>query len=419
MSRLILLNASLHGSEERYDVTCVDGKISRIDLAKQDMASNVCAASVDAKHTQVDCEGSILLPSLCHAHVHLDKCFLLDDTELEHGSFEEALSSTNTLKRAFDTESLLKRGSRLIEESIASGVTDMRCMVEVDPTVKHVCLDAGLALKKRYKTRCSIQIVVFAQDAIYKEQDKTDEMLALLDTAAGREDVYAIGSAPYVEKDYDAAVQNIRSIAQLAKKYALSLDYHLDYDLDAPSMLSDALDAILEQDYRSGVTFGHCTKLSQLNKKTLQDLVDKIEQLPFSVHLVGLPASDLFMMGRSTPLSPARGTMMLPAMAEMGFECACSINNCFNAFQPHGSCDPLAMNLSSIYQTSTSAQLAQLYHFLSDGARQAISKEPVTKHDSPLSLRVGSEANLVVYSKQSTIQQVVCMPKQDRVTIYV
>lgn len=57
-----------------------------------------------------------------------------------------------------DVEDLLRRGRRLIEESIASGVTAMRAHVEVDETVGLTCLEAGLKLKKEMEGRCYVQI---------------------------------------------------------------------------------------------------------------------------------------------------------------------------------------------------------------------------------------------------------------------
>ncbi|KAL8879694.1 MAG: hypothetical protein Q9192_008181, partial [Flavoplaca navasiana] len=116
--------------------------------------------------------GAFLLPSLCHPHVHLDKCFLLSDPKysdlsIRKGDFAEALALTSKAKARFTPEDLLRRGRWLIEESIAAGVTCMRAFVEVDATVRFKCLDAGLSLKQQYRDACFIQICVFAQDPLF------------------------------------------------------------------------------------------------------------------------------------------------------------------------------------------------------------------------------------------------------------
>lgn len=65
--------------------------------------------------------------------------------------------------------------------------------------------------------------------------------------------------------------------------------------------------------------------------------------LPIS--LVGLPQSDLYMMGRREDTVPAlRGTLPVTRlMREHDIEVAMSVNNVQNAFTPQGTTDPLAL----------------------------------------------------------------------------
>ena len=61
----------------------------------------------------VDARGCLVGPSLCHAHVHLDKCFLLSDPKFKHleiveGTFAEALELTAKAKQMFEEEDLLR-----------------------------------------------------------------------------------------------------------------------------------------------------------------------------------------------------------------------------------------------------------------------------------------------------------------------
>ena len=76
-------------------------------------------------------------------------------------SLSEALHVTNKAKAEFpkDVDNLYVRASRLIRESVESGVTAMRAFVEVDTTVRFTCLDIGLELAKEWAEVCHIQIV--------------------------------------------------------------------------------------------------------------------------------------------------------------------------------------------------------------------------------------------------------------------
>jgi hypothetical protein len=252
----------------------------------------------------------------------------------------------------------MERGRALIEESIDFGVTHMRTFVEVDLTVGMKCLDAGLALKKEFEDRCYLQICVFAQDPIISYYDEGKAMMRLLDSACRKPGVEVLGSTPYVEEkgDHKKQIKNMEFVIKLAKSFKLHLDFHIDYNLDpdTQSMVLDAL-ALLhalkwpsnwnESDYRT-IVFGHCTRLTLFENTEWLTLCKKVRGLPVS--FVGLPTSDLFMMGRPEEESGGghrvRGTLQAIHMIEKyGLNVAIGVNNVGNAFTPQGSCDPLGL----------------------------------------------------------------------------
>ena len=156
----------------------------------------------------------------------------------------------------------------------------------------------------------------------------------------------------------------------MAMKYKLHLDFHIDYNLDAgkvPSILT-AIDLLKispwpsspeSLDFRT-VVFGHCTRATLFTESEWLDLRGRIGSLPIS--FVGLPTSDLFMMGRPSGSTGGgqrlRGTLQVPQMIQKyGLNAAIGINNVGNAFTPHGSCDPLSLASFGvgIYQAGTKA----------------------------------------------------------------
>jgi hypothetical protein len=238
----------------------------------------------------------------------------------------------------------------------------MRAFVEVDQTVGMKCLDAGLALKEEFKDKCHVQICAFAQDPIYSQNDGGKEMLYLVEEAASREGVDVIGSTPYVERTLAKQHANIEWMISLALKRSLHLDFHLDYNLDAKNEPSvyHVIQELVKANWRNQrvVTLGHCTRLTLFSAIEWQELRDRIGGLPIS--FVGLPTSDMFMMGRPDEEAGGgerfRGTLQVPQMIKRyGIQAALGVNNVGNAFTPHGSCDPL--NVASlgvgIYQAGT------------------------------------------------------------------
>jgi hypothetical protein len=353
-------------AHSRWKLCCKNGLISSIE---------------EQKTVGSDQDPKFIIPSLCHPHIHLDKCFLLShpkyaDLEIQKGTFSEAMKLTSRsilhnsvlrpflihitgeAKSRFEHGDLMERGRALVEESINFGVTHMRAFVEVDTGVGMKCLDAGLALKQEFQDRCHIQICVFAQDPIISYADKGRNMMKLLEEAASRSGVEALGSTPYVEENGNLGKQimNMEFTIKTAKKYKLHLDFHIDYNLD-PGKQSAVLDALhllhtmgwpsdqTSSDFRT-VAFGHCTRLTLFGASEWRDLCEKVRSLP--IFFIGLPTSDLFMMGRPDKEAGGgqrvRGTLQVPQMIERyGLNAAIGANNVGNAFTPQGSCDPLSL----------------------------------------------------------------------------
>jgi cytosine/adenosine deaminase-related metal-dependent hydrolase len=330
----------------RWDIALKDGRIASVD-------NHVNCVDNDNGNT-LDGGNRLIAPSLCHAHIHLDKCFLLQDPkfsdlQIESGDFKEAMEMTSEAKSRFEEDDLLRRGTRLIEESIQHGVTAMRAFVEVDGLVKMKCLEAGLKLKEMFKDQCEVQICAFAQLPLFSGQDGGEEVRKLMTDSALFEQVDVLGSTPYVEDDERKSMDNVKWITHLALKHHKHLDLHLDYFLeeDKKPLIWNTLDMIKELDWnRKGgskqITLGHCTRLTRFRNDEWTHLRQEVGNLPIS--FVGLPTSDLFMM--RTPEN-VRGTLpVVELINEYGFNAAIAVNNVGNAFTPYGNCDPLVRHLA-------------------------------------------------------------------------
>ncbi|KNG44839.1 cytosine deaminase protein-like protein [Stemphylium lycopersici] len=347
-------------SSSLWDIAIKDGKIASVSAHDK--------ASPNQSETTLDGNNRLLVPSLCHAHIHLDKCYLLQDPkfsdlQIESGDFQEAMQMTGEAKSRFQEEDLLRRGTRLIEESIQHGVTSMRAFVEVDGVVHLKCLHAGLKLKEIFEDRCDVQICAFAQLPLFSGQDDGAQVRKLMETASTYEKVGVLGSTPYVEDNESKSKENVRWITQLALKQHKHLDLHLDYFLeeDKQPLVWDTLNLIKELGWSTKggskqITLGHCTRLTRFRNDEWTHLRQEVGDLPVS--FVGLPTSDLFMM--RTPEN-VRGTLpIVELINEHGFNAAIAINNVGNAFTPYGNCDPLSVaSLGVVYdQNQQSDQLA-------------------------------------------------------------
>ncbi|KAF1969510.1 cytosine deaminase protein-like protein [Bimuria novae-zelandiae CBS 107.79] len=412
-------------SSSLWDVSITDGRISSLDPHNPHQDSGQAADIMQSGTLNV--VNRLLAPSLCHAHVHLDKCFLLQDLkysdlQIENGDFQEAMELTGKAKARFDQDDLLRRGRTLIEESISYGVTTMRAFVEVDGGVQFKCITAGLKLKAEYQDRCEIQLCAFAQLPLFSGEDGGAEVRKLMGLAASMDDIEALGSTPYVEEDLTKQIANVHWMTSLSLKHGKHLDLHLDYFLEEHKepLVWTALD-IFEgyqwvENKGKKITLGHCTRLTRFNDQEWASLKQSIANLPIS--FVGLPTSDLFMM--RTPEN-VRGTLPVVAMIQRhGLDAAIAINNVGNAFTPHGNCDPLSIASLGvgIYQAGTKQQTEILYEAVSSRAKTAIGCEPTS-----LGLEVGELADFVLFDSggdwrcRKTIPEVVYDAGSKRATI--
>lgn len=470
-----IINARLDGLPGLYDISISrEGTIASFSqhddlhyLLDSDSGATVREAS--------DAKGGLVAPSLCHSHVHLDKCFLLgdpkySDLEIVNGDFEEAMKLTRQAKERFESADLSRRGRRLIRESLEAGVTAMRAFVEVDEIVQLRSLHAAIKMQGCEGpscTVCEVQICAFAQLPLYegdgccapdasqkdchecerlcsgRDEDPDPDLThtkgahrrQMLEDALAFRHVDVVGTTPYVEDRRCKAEENVRwSIAQ-AIKHHKHLDFHLDYNLEADTtpLVPFVIDELRRQRWSEKalpdkkITFGHCTQLTWYSQEQWQNLKTSIGDLPIS--FVGLPTSDLFMMGRppdeSAEVQRPRGTLHIPQMIHKhGLQASISINNVGNAFTPWGNCDPLSVAHLGIgvYQAGTKQDTRTLYECVSTRAKNAIG---LAAESASQVLQTGMPADLVIYqpgalyhSSPTTVSDIVYNPHTKRTVFF-
>lgn len=369
----------------------------------------------------VDGQGGLLAPSLCHPHIHLDKAYLLSHPrhshlQIEKGDFQEAMDLTGKAKSQFERTDLLERGQRVIDESVAAGVTHMRAFVEVDAGVQAKCLDAGIELKvaAAEEKKCFVQLCAFAQLPLFSpaRDDAGGEVIrSLMRTALRGGYVGAVGSTPYVEADREKMKQNVEWMVDLSIEFDLHLDFHLDYNLDSSiePMVWHVVRTLKDRQWKQRtnnktVVLGHCTRLALWEESEWRRLANDIAEAGLPISFVGLPTSDLFMM-RTGQQPEVRGTLNVPRLIkEYGLNACIGINNIGNAFTPQGSCDPLSLACQGvgIYQAGTKRDTELLFECISTRAKSAIGCQQEQRGDVGLNIQEGDAANLVLFGSHES-----------------
>lgn len=327
---LRVARARLLGRQGLWDISFgAAGTIAAIERASDVFT----AAHAHHSHTILDACGKTALPGFVDAHVHLDKCYLLDRCCASEGDFPEALRETLKAKESFTVEDIAARARRLIENQIAFGTSVLRAHVEVDPIVGLRAVDALLPLRKEYEWAITIQLCVFAQEGITNQ----DSQLQLMREAL-RRGCDVVGSAPYCDPQPE---RNIDAVFELAAEFAVPVDFHLDYHLEGKqSYIGYVVQQTMTRGWQGRVCLGHMTYLSTLSTAELRAVGLRLKDADVSV--LALPASDVCMMARGdTDGNKRRGVCPVDELAAMGVTAAFATNNVQNLFTFTGDGDVL------------------------------------------------------------------------------
>jgi cytosine deaminase len=333
---LILREGRVAGRDrELVDIGVRDGRIAqigpRLEIAGQparDIALN----------------GRLLVPGFVETHIHLDKSCISDRCSCRTGTLQEAIEGVAAAKRAFTEEDIHARARRTLEKAIVQGTTRMRTHVEVDPRIGLKGFRAVRALKREYAWAVDLEICVFPQEGLINDPGAFE---LLVEACEGGAD--SIGGCPYTDSDPH---RQIARIFDLAQRFDIDIDFHLDFDLDPTWMhLDEVCRQTIAHGWGSRVAVGHVTKLSALDPASLQRIGAKLADAGVAVTV--LPATDLFLMGRGIEHSVPRGVAPAHRLREQGVTCSLATNNVLNPFTPFGDCS--LIRIANLY-----ANIAQI-----------------------------------------------------------
>ena len=322
MIDLIVRNAHLRGRSGVWDIAISGERIQAIERR------------IDADARVEDVGGCIVLPGFCDTHVHLDKACLLERCGHDHATLGEAIVAVSALKAEMDAQDLYDRGARCLDQAIVQGTTHMRTHVEIDPKIGLRSFEAIRQLKRDYAWAIDLSICVFPQEGLFNNPGTEALLIEALESGAD-----LIGGCPYTDTEPDGHVVHIFDLAQ---RFDVDIDFHLDFDLDPTWMHLDAVLRETEARRLGGrVAIGHATKLSALPPDRLDAVTARLASA--GVAVTSLPSTDLFLTGREQTENIPRGVAPVHRLAKAGVRCSIATNNVLNPFTPFGDFSLLRM----------------------------------------------------------------------------
>ena len=326
MFDLLIRAAALGAPGPLHDVGITAGRIAAI------------APQLSAECETLDAAGCLLIPGLIETHIHLDKTCILDRCRTEHGTVAEAVRETAAAKRGFTVDDVVARGRQTVERCISWGTTAMRTHVEVDPGIGMTGFEGVQQLARDYAWALDLELCVFPQEGLLNNPG-TDELLV----EGLRRGARVIGAVPYIDTDPRGQIDRI---FDLAREYDVDIDMHLDL-ADTPGGMQADYVCRKTDEYRWGgrVAIGHVTQLSLLDRPRHDALAARLAGAGVAVTI--LPATDLYLMGRTHDHAIPRGVVRAEPLRATGVCCSVSTNNVLNPFTPYG--DGSLIRMANLY----------------------------------------------------------------------
>lgn len=367
---LILRQAAIAGRAAPVDIGIRGGSIVEI------------APRIEAQAREIAVDGRLVTAGFVDTHVHLDKSCIAGRCNCQSGTLQEAIAAVAAAKRDFTEEDVFQRGQRTLEKAILQGTTRMRTHVEVDPRIGLKGFHAVQALKQAYRWAIDLQICVFPQEGLLNDPGAEALLIEACENGAD-----LMGGCPYADSDPHGQIARIFDIAA---RFDLDIDFHLDFDLDPTWMHLDEVCRQTQRHRRGGrVAAGHVTKLSAVSAEQLAEIGARLADA--GVALTALPATDLFLMGAGSSHNVPRGVAPLHRLVGSGVTCSLATNNVLNPFTPFGDCSLIRMaNLyANIAQIGTAAGLETCFDMITSQPAQLMRLDDY-------GVAVGRPAHLVV-----------------------
>lgn len=402
---LLIKKVRIATGTEPTDIAIDRGRITAIEA---DIAAE--AAQV------VDAGGRAAIPGLLEPHLHLEKAMLHRRMPARTGTLEEAIRITGILKGRQERNDVLARSRRVLDMAVRAGTTAIRAHPDVDVIQGLIGVETALELREEYRDLLDLQIVAFPQEGILKSPGTLELMEKAMRIGAD-----VVGGCPYNELTREDSEKHIDLVFGLAQKYGVPVDMHADFADDASdsrfAMAAFIAQKTIDTGYRGRVALGHVTSLGALTGEQAKPVIDLLRDA--DIHIVTLPATDVYLSGRHDEHSQRRGLTPVRRLRDADVNVTYSSNNIRNAFTPFGKADPLLIGnfLAHLAQFGTPDNQAFVLSMSTYGAARAMGIE------QNYGIAVGRQADLVILDTYDVADALLDIPvrswviKRGRVTV--
>ncbi len=351
----------------------LDGAVTDVLLSGRTVSRIAPSIPVSPDAAVIDANGGVVIPGFVDCHNHIDKSHLMDGGRAKyvHGTGAVKGGLTRVEKAAFTVEDIYKRAEAVVKTAIASGTLFLRTNCDVDGYVGLKGIEALTALRENYKDDITIQIAAFAQEGVFQD-DKTQGLL----NDAMRMGADLVGGHTIT---FGEGERHIDFILELAAKYGVEADFHLDESGNRENYLLPYLARRMKETGLCGhVNAIHMCTLSALNDAELAEALDIISGCSLKATIAPTAIS-------TRKIAPVKELLKLGIPVGLGSD------NIRDFFNPMGSGDikQIAYLLTYLQAFFTDEEIGDIWSMITDRGAKVISAD--------YGVREGGRADLTIF----------------------
>lgn len=313
------------------DIEITDGILTQIILggttAPEERPYNLTDVPV------VDWRGGQVWPCFVDLHTHLDKGHIWERSPNPDGTFASALETVcQDAGQYWNAEDVYRRMEFGLKCSYAHGTQAIRTHIDAKGDQGTISLEVFKTLQAEWEDRLILQAVslvsldYFLEPAGESLTQKIAEMGGIL------------GGVGFMNPDLDRQLDRVFA---LAKAYHLNLDFHVDENGDAESIvLKKVAQAALRHQFTGQIVCGHCCSLAVQPPAAITETLALLKAA--NVGIVSLPMCNLYLQDRQSQRTPRwRGVTLLHELSSSKIPVAVASDNCRDPFYGYGDHDVL------------------------------------------------------------------------------
>lgn len=274
--------------------------------------------------------GGFITPLFADPHVHLDKTYTLARMPRRAGSLHDAIEMMAGDVPNWTPEDIRARAELALSRAHAHGTGHMRSHVDWHEASAPAAWEVLSDLAREWRGRIALELAALTPlDAFALHGEAIARQVA----ASGG----VLGAFVYRN---DNLAENVAKVFDLAERFDLALDFHVDEGTDP---LAQGFDAILTETARRSfagrVLCGHACALSVRPADEVAPLLDRAAAA--GLGLVALPACNAWLQDATGERTPRlRGIAPIREARAAGMQVMFGSDNVCDGFFPHGDYDP-------------------------------------------------------------------------------